>query len=445
MLYSGYRRSAAFKHRIRRLLSPAGWFVFAGVVVSGGFAIDTDQAMAYQTVSLLGAALAVGALWHFRSQPQLELMRELPRYASAGSKLVYRVRIRNSGRKSWSGLSFLEDCGDPRPSLAQFLQTPEPAEHKRNAFDRAFGYYRWVWLVDQNRRAWFEEVALPTLHPRSETELTVELMPLRRGPLLFERAEIASRDPLGLWRRLSRVHSTQSVLVLPKRYHIPPVALPGTSEYQKGGVALASSVGESEEFVSLREYRRGDPLRHIHWKSSARTGELLVKEFQDEYFVRHAMVLDTFQDGQLPEVFEEAVSVAASFACSIRDQDSLLDLLFVGPQAYCFTAGRGLGQTEQLMEVLASVGPCREKRFSALDSLVIEHLPLVSGAICILVAWDEARQEFVRKIRNAGVPLLVILITEAGQADEIDPGPMRDYPEHFRVLETGKVAEGLLK
>jgi len=86
------------------------------------------------------------------------------------------------------------------------------------------------------------------------------------------------------------------------------------------GVALASNVGQSEEFVSLRDYRRGDPLRHIHWRSWAKAGKPVVKEFEDEFFVRHALVLDTFIDDPHSELFEEAVSVAASFASTVLTQ-----------------------------------------------------------------------------------------------------------------------------
>src|SRR5439155_587474 len=131
------------------------------------------------------------------------------------------------------------------------------------------------------------------------------------------------------------------------------LALPGVRKYQRGGVALAGAVGDSEEFVSLRDYRPGDPLRRVHWRSAARVGRPVVKEYQDEFFVRHALVLDTFAEREESDVFEEAVSVAASIACSIQTKDSLLDLLFVGPETYCFTAGRGLGHTDHMLEVLA--------------------------------------------------------------------------------------------
>jgi hypothetical protein len=53
------------------------------------------------------------------------------------------------------------------------------------------------------------------------------------------------------------------LIVLPRRYPLPPIALPGGMKYQQGGVAMASHIGQSEEFVSLREYRHGDPPRHI--------------------------------------------------------------------------------------------------------------------------------------------------------------------------------------
>src|SRR5690606_34015254 len=100
--------------------------------------------------------------------------------------------------------------------------------------------------------------------------------------------------PFGVFRSLRKLALPQSLLILAKRYPIPPFELPGTTKYQQGGVSMASSVGESEEFVSLREYRPGDPLRHIHWKSYAKIGKPIVKEFQDEFFVRHALILDTF-------------------------------------------------------------------------------------------------------------------------------------------------------
>jgi uncharacterized protein (DUF58 family) len=245
-------------------------------------------------------------------------------------------------------------------------------------------------------------------------------------------------------RALAKVPLPQTTLILPRRYRLPPVSFPGTLKYQDGGVALASRVGQSEEFVALRDYRHGDPLRHIHWRSWAKACKPVVKEFEDEFFVRHALVLDTFTEYPHSEFFEEAVSVAASFACAVQTQESLLDLLFVGPQSYCFTAGRGLAHTDQMLEILASVRACADQPFGALERLVLNHIAAVSGCICVLLDWDEQRRNFVEKIKQLNIPLLVLVIVGPGSS-KLDPGPMRDEPTRFRVLELGQIEEGLAR
>lgn len=254
---------------------------------------------------------------------------------------------------------------------------------------------------------------------------------------------MARRDPMGLFRGFVRVLLPQTVLILPKRYRLPAIALPGTRKYHQGGVAFAASVGESEEFVSLRDYRPGDPLRHVHWRSSARAGRLVVKEFEDEFFVRHALILDTFGPAELAETFEEAVSLAASFASTVDTQESLLDLMFVGAQAVCFTTGRGLAHPDQAMEVLASVELCPTKPFSVLQTLVLQHAPVLSGCICIFLAWDEPRRELVRKLTVLGLPLLVLVVTDEAGARELARIAVEERPGHFLVLEAGKVEAGL--
>src|SRR5439155_21722587 len=100
----------------------------------------------------------------------------------------------------------------------------------------------------------------------------VEITPLRRGHLRFKGVTIARLEPLGLVQGLKSIALPQSHLVLPKRYPMAEIRIAGTRKYQPGGVALASTVGDSEEFVSLRDYRAGDPMRRIHWKSFARGG-----------------------------------------------------------------------------------------------------------------------------------------------------------------------------
>jgi uncharacterized protein (DUF58 family) len=156
-------------------------------------------------------------------------------------------------------------------------------------------------------------------------------------------------------------------------------------------------------------------------------------------------VLDTFDEEPNSEILEEAVSVAASFACTILTQESLLDLLFVGSQSYCFTAGRGLAHADQMLEILASVKNCADKPFATLEHLVLNHVSLVSGCICVLQKWDGARRQFVEKLKALGVPLLVLIVVPPGGGISGAGGIFTHAEGSLHVLEIGKVQEGLAK
>ena len=231
----------------------------------------------------------------------------------------------------------------------------------------------------------------------------------------------------------SRAPTRWGSFARPRRYALPQFYLPGARRYQHGGVALAASVGESEEFMSLRDYRPGDPLQRIHWKSYARSGKPVVKEYQDEFFERHALVLDTFTDRDSAE-FEEAVSLAASFACTCDTQESLLDLMFVGKESYCYTAGRGQMQQGNLLEILAGVRTAAGQDFRRLHDAVLARRAALSGCILILLAWDEARQALVHALRQSGVPLQALLVSEQ---------KIEAAPAWLRVLAPGRIQEGL--
>jgi len=439
LFYRVYRTGTVLLHWSRRRFTPAGLCVVGGFIVTSSVGADIENTVIYQTFTLLSGLLILAAAfsWFFRGK--FSITRSLPRFGTAGQPLRYRVAVKNLTARPQNGLALLENLHDPRPAFQEWLAF-QNAEARRTPSFRVGKRRR----SHPFRLATVKDAAVPPLPPRGEAEAHVELLPLRRGILRFTGATFARPDPFGLFRSFVTLTAMQTVLILPKRYPLPPIALPGAMKYQEGGVALAANIGRSEEFVSLRDYRRGDPVRHIHWRSWAKTGKPIVKEFEDEFFVRHALVLDTFTDDPRSELLEEAVSVAASFACTVLTQESLLDLLFVGAQSYCFTAGRGLGQADRMLEILASVRPCGDKSFQTLENLVLKHVAVVSGCVCIFMDWDEARQNFVKKLRALDVPVLVLVVTEFGEKIP-DAGPMRDEPENFKVLEMGRIEEQLAR
>jgi uncharacterized protein (DUF58 family) len=444
LLYRLYRIISALRYRAERRFTRAGQVMLGTLLLAGMMGPDTENNVAYQGFALLLGLLLVGVGFAFRFKARFDLERHLPRFGTVGCPLTYSVTLKNLSGRAQKGLSLLEKLRDPRPSFEDWV-----------AVQRAEARLARPFRLQRSRTSPFKfakikDASVPPVAPRQSVEVLVELTPLRRGVLHFSGAILARSDPLGLCRAFRKLPAFGTTLILPRRYPVPPVAMPGLMKYQEGGVALASSVGQSDEFVSLRDYRPGDPMRHIHWRSWARVGTPVVKEFEDEFFVRHALVLDTFMEHPHSELFEEAVSVAASFACTVQSQESLLDLLFVGNQSYCFTAGRGLGQVEQILEILASVRPCHGQPFSNLEQLVLDHVVSVSGCICVLLAWDEERRQFVRKLKELGLPVLVLVLVEAGGKDALAhgsttpslPAPFPSSPG-FHMLELGRIEQGL--
>ncbi len=196
-----------------------------------------------------------------------------------------------------------------------------------------------------------------------------------------------------------------------------------------------NSTGSAGEFIGLRDYRPGDPLRLIHWKSWAHTGKPVVKELEDTFYPRYALVLDTFPGSPDDNIFEEMVSVAASFVVGLDRDDTLLDLMFIADKAHTVTSGRGMGRTETLLEVLAGVGGEELDRFEALSRTVTCHDGNMTSCLLILNGWDEKRAGFVRSLLLSGITCVPIAIG----AGERPSG----FSGHW--LESGEIERDLLR
>ena len=128
------------------------------------------------------------------------------------------------------------------------------------------------------------------------------------GPLV-----VRLTDPFGLGDRLT---------VIPQIVPLPHVRLAG--EYAGAGESRARSVAvHGEDDAATREYRHGDDLRRVHWRSTARVGELMVRREEQPWESRATVVLDTRAVGHRGEgptaSFEWAVSTAASVSVHLRD------------------------------------------------------------------------------------------------------------------------------
>ncbi|MBS0337692.1 MAG: DUF58 domain-containing protein [Proteobacteria bacterium] len=434
-----------FHYTLLRLVSASDWFVREHLTGAGKLAavsafmaavvgLDTHQSLASQVFALLAAMLALSAVLSLMFRAKVSVRRTLPRFATAGEELGYRISVGNTGTRPLADLEVRERFADARPTFDEFRRGRDPREAQRNWVDRKGGYFRWRHLVERRLPERCAGGSLALMPAGAHAEVRATLVPRRRGVLAFDGVDIVRPDVFGLAYGRAHTPLADKLVVLPRRYRVPQVLLPAQRLLQPGGHALASTIGDSEEFLSLREYRPGDSLRRVHWKSFARTGEPVVKEYETEFFERHALVLDTGAPGET-EAFEEAVSIAASFVYTIDTQESLLDLVFVAGQPECHTAGRGEASNVHLLEILAGLAPTPPAEFDTLARQVLSMRGTLSSAVFVLLAWDEPRRKLVSALTAAGLGVRVLLVSETPPADA----------EGLLVLQPGRIEAGLMK
>lgn len=187
------------------------------------------------------------------------------------------------------------------------------------------------------RDAWQPTAGAPTQrqHLRvlsgERARVTIPLLPRRRGELVSEFVMIRSRGPLGLAGRQAR-HSVRGVIrVLPafsSRKHLPS-RLARLRELD--GNTSIQVRGQGTEFDSLREYVRGDDVRSIDWRATARAGTTMLRTWRPERDRHVVIIIDTGRtaaarvgDGTRADASLEAALLLAALASRAGDHVHLL-------------------------------------------------------------------------------------------------------------------------
>jgi len=365
----------------RRRLTARGRFVLWASVALAFVGVDTRRALVFVLFSLAAPPLLVGLRLLFRGRPAVRLSGRLPARLTAGRSVTASVDVA------------LE--AGARGPLALFWAAPVPGGQGLEVTPE-------------------EAVVQPTAE--KPARVRVELRPRRRGRYLLPSLGVARTDGFGLFRSRAVWLPEQVVLAYPRYYTLDELPLPMGRRYQPGGIPLASQVGDSLEFVGTREYREGDPLRRIHWRSWGRLGKPVVKEYQEEYFSRIALVLDTF----LPtrprprerERFEAAISLLASVAGHFSRSEEVVDILAAGPDLYEVSTGRSLGYLDNVLDVLACLEPSPAPPFESIGPPLFGRLERLTTLVAVLLEWDEAREAFLRRVRAMGVAVRILLVHE---------------------------------
>jgi len=347
-------------------------FLAAGLTIAiCAFALGFDALL---RVGVLAVALPLLTAWVVaRARYRLVATRSVsPTRVSAGQPAIVSLQLANDGTMPM-GLLLLED------HVPYVLGT------------------RARFLLDHAGPRWHQTVSYSV---RSELRGRYEI-----GPL-----SIRVSDPFGLIELVRSFHNTTSVIVTPAVHPLRPIKVTGAWTGAGENRPRAFAVGSAED-VTVREYRQGDDLRRVHWPSSAKVGELMVRREEQPWQSRATILLDSrglAHRGSGPaSSLEWAISAAASIAVHLGQLGFTVRLVTDRPDA------ESHAWHDRSMSAAAQAGP------------ILDELAVISDSTCTTLS--DAVDAII------GQPGLVVAVL--GRLDRSDMSDLsRVSPEGGKVL-----------
>ncbi|CAN5854521.1 DUF58 domain-containing protein [soil metagenome] len=296
------------------MLTRTGWLVAAGAaaLVVAGRLLGVDELFLLGTAA--GALLVVAAAMVNLTRLELAVHRDLhPGRVPAGTPSRVELQVRNRARRRTPVLR-LHDPVSRTPG-ADLLTAP--------------------------------------LDPGERTGAAYRLPTDRRGIVRIGPLRVLVTDPFGLAVVTTTAAGVTDLTVYPRTDDIAPVPHTASQDPHAGSEHPNSLTRSGEDFYALRDYVVGDDLRRVHWPSTARHGELMVRQDELPWQARVTILLDVRRAAHTAASLELAVSAAASVATASWRRGELVRLVTTDGTDSGFAAGHL--HAEGVMEHLATV------------------------------------------------------------------------------------------
>jgi uncharacterized protein (DUF58 family) len=295
---------------------------FAGITAGVGFAaINTGNNLLYLLLGMMLSLIIASAVLSAVSLSGLEVSRQPPLGVHARRPFLMGIGLKNHKRRLPSFSIEVEDIVDDRPldKKCYFLKLPA-GRLQHTSYRHAF---------------------------------------TRRGRYTFTGFRLSTKFPFALFRKSRHVRLATEVIVFPA---LTPIGHPPPPRARTLGEDAQGKRGRRGEFHGLHEYREGDDPRDIHWRSTARRGRPMVREYEDEAARRLTIFLDnglpggeSCDDETAREGLERAISIAASLAADYLERGYTVRVATRGESAGAPSLQwlAGAGQLPRLLRHLA--------------------------------------------------------------------------------------------
>ncbi len=229
---------------------------------------------------------------------------------------------------------------------------------------------------------------------------------VKRGVHEFNWVELSYLDPFGLFHFTERIDLYTEVIGVPAIEDVPtPYSTRGTKITV--GALPSPRVGEGVEFHAIREYQPGDPLRIINWKATARTGRVMVNEYESERKVDVVFIVDASYRGEL--VFDHLIRAAASLMLNALNDGTSFGLLLAEDVPLWVRPDYGKRHFFKCIDFLSTAKPDKNNMIAyQVEHLIRSHFPPRAQLVYLSPLLTEESRKALKTMASFGYNVVVI-------------------------------------
>jgi uncharacterized protein (DUF58 family) len=269
-----------------------------------------------------------------------------------------------------------------------------------------------------------KRVLLEYIGPKSSLSIKYSCWCPLRGKYKVGPFFIYIFDPWGIFFLKKTYPLHDEVYVYPQTFHIHklPELIKGTAPWF--GIGTSRVSGDEHEFYGIREYKSGDPIKKIHWLTTARKNKLIVKQFQHQVFYRATIIFNLDKEknfGQGKEsVTEYTIKIAASVAKYFLQRDVSLSVIAHAAEMVHIPFNKGPEHLEDIMKFLAIAQP--ESRVSIGDIFeeFSDYMPNDSSLIAIMPDTDWEYMLAMLSLQKRNISMVPIVLISSSFLASVD-------------------------
>ena len=265
-------------------------------------------------------------------------------------------------------------------------------------------------LPNQGKKSFF----LSYLGLKSSCKIKYDYFCFKRGEYKMGPFAVYFFDPLNLFffKRIYHVYSP--VVVYPQIFKIEKFPALTRSILPWFGIETARSSGDEDEFYGLREYKEGEPVKKIHWITSARKNQLIVKQFQLQSFFGTTIIFNLEKAKNLGEgkesVAEYIIKIAASVACYLTERGVSIELLAHIGEIVHLPFNKSQEHLENILRVLAVAQAESRVSFREAFEEFTRYIPNDSSLVVVMSDQDYTDLPRMVSLYSRGISLIPLIV-----------------------------------